>query len=122
MYIPFSAYIGGVPTGTISYCRIYINSTGDAEGNSVTAGAPLYVRKEGVNLNGVPSYTTIVLTGQQPVSQVNYDLNGDGVESTFDLVFLRNILLFGGEADLNGDGLTYVKDLIKMKKYFANRI
>ena len=122
MYIPFSAYIGGVPTGTISYCRIYINSTGDAEGNSVTASIPLYVRKEGVDVNGMPRYNTIALTGYAPISESDYDVNNDLTVNSEDLVELRKALLAGNGSDLNGDGVSDIRDLIRMKKFLAAQV
>ena len=103
----------------MEYCRIYINSTGDPVGKYVIAGVPLYVRSGAIGANGAPSYSTVVLTGQQPDMDRVCDLNGDGFADTSDLVVLRSILLHGGKADLNGDGSTDIRDLIRMKKYFA---
>ena len=66
LYIPFSSYSGGAPTGKISYCRIYINSIGDATGKSVTASIPMYVRMEGVDESGKPKFAKAALTGKEP--------------------------------------------------------
>ena len=66
LYIPFGAYFGGMPTGKISYCRVYLNSVGDAAGKTVSASIPYYVRMDGVDENGKPKFAKVALTGKEP--------------------------------------------------------
>ena len=121
LYIPFSAYYGGMPTGTISYCFLYIDSVGDEVGNTVTASIPMYVRKKGVDMNGMPRFNKIALTGYRPISESDYDLFEDGFVNSKDLVTLKGMLLNGNGVDLNGDSVCDIKDLIRMKKFIAAR-
>ncbi len=129
LYIPFNTIKMNGAT-TVFSDTSFINGIaiwGGADYETVNLSVPMFVKRNSLAENGLPTADTIKLNGERRVAYFSNvgDADADGEIAAGDLVALRKALIAPSELlskkrfDANADGVADILDLVRLKKYIA---